>query len=263
MKLAPRPFTISPSSIGTFYKCSAWFKWNYIDRCPPDPNTDNFYAVLGTTFHKCMELHDLYGYTEEQLREFWPMLFHVYMSELNNIASYEDPSEFIRRGPALISSGLDMKERWKGRYKVIGNESRFSIKYDNPYIKGLKIIGIVDLVLQSLEDKDSYIIFDWKTARKRDEELDVNIQLTLYIMWALGKYKVPIENIKGALAYPALRDILFTNREESHIVELKDKIDKMLKRISEGDWKKEPKLNNTTEDCHFCSYKTSCDRKEI
>jgi hypothetical protein len=60
-----KPLRISPSSFDLFFKCSQQYKWAVIDEILPEEGSDNLYAVLGSSFHKIMELHDRFSFNQK------------------------------------------------------------------------------------------------------------------------------------------------------------------------------------------------------
>jgi len=252
-----RPLRISPSSINTFLKCSMQFKWRYIDELEPDEETDNLYAPRGITFHKLMQLNDLYSLDEKKLKNYWEVVFLSYVSDCSNLPKDLSYDSFLKSGDLLIENGLNLKKRWEDA-EIIENEDYIRLEYKNKFIDNLFLSGRLDLVL--LKD-DDYIVLDWKTSKSIEKNIGENLQIGLYIYFIHKKYKIDYENIFGALAYPFSKKILFTQRDENSIQEIFNKIDKMLERLSNSDFKKEPKENWNLDNCYFCPYIKNCDKR--
>ena len=248
---------ISPSSLDTFFKCSMQYKWTTIDEIKPEEGSDNLYGVLGSSFHKIMELQDRFNLTQEKMLEFWSPLFLIHLSNTPNLPKGINYQPFISRGPELIKNGLKLKERWKNTQKV-GNEIYCRLEYKNKFIEDINLSGIIDLLVK--DNNGIFTIIDWKTAKTKESDIDSNFQLTFYIYYIHHIYKIDYEDIFGSLAYPVHCDMLFTQRTQSDIDKLFEKIDIMLKRISESDFKKEPKLTMNLNDCFFCAYKRRCEK---
>ena len=252
--------TISPSAFVTFYKCSQWHKWSYIDELEPDEGTDNLYAIFGTTFHKIMELHNRFDIKLEELKSSWRVLFLTYCTDAKNLS--EQPKStiksFIDNGYEYIDNAFEMKERWN-KYKIKDIEKYVRIEYPNKYLKNVYLSGRMDLILVNSDDE--YVCLDWKTAKKKETNVDSNDQLTFYLYFLSKIYQVSLESVYGALVYPYTKDILFTQRQQEHIDLLLPKIDIMLDRISRNDIRKEPKVNFVMHDCHFCPFIKRCVRE--
>lgn len=255
-----RPFKVSPSSINTFSKCSLQFKLRYIDERTADNDTDNLYAVRGSAFHKLMELDDELNLSKKlndsQLKDYWSILFFTYMTDCNNLpkTSSSELESFINESFSLVKNGFELKKRWKSQ-KIIGNEKYIRLEFKNTFIENLFLTGKIDLVLLK---NNVYTILDWKTSKKIEEDIDNNLQLSIYIYFIHKIYNVKYENIFGALAYPFSKEILFTQRTDKQIKKVLSNINSMLERITTNDFKKDPILGWQPNDCTFCPYTDSC-----
>lgn len=253
---------ISPSSIITFFKCSKQYQWRYIEEREPDPGSDNLFAVLGSTLHKASELHDLYDVTLEDLKKSWRILFLNYLSETKYLEPDTQYDYFLSRGYDLLTNLFELKKRWKGKAKVIAVERYVRIPYKNKFIDNVYLSGKIDVILKNL---DNLILtaLDWKSAKrpKSQEQVDEDLQLSFYVYFIHVLYEIPYDEIFATLAYPSCTQLVFTQRDEESLKTLMfDKIDLMLEKISSGDFKKEPKSEESVDNCTFCPYIISCDR---
>jgi CRISPR/Cas system-associated exonuclease Cas4 (RecB family) len=245
---------LSPTSIECFLRCSFQFKLKYLDERPEEPGSDNIYSVRGDAFHKLMQLHDKYDL--KRLKFYWTAIYLSFLADKRNLQKeVKYSSDIEKTGRILITNGLKLKERWKD-YKIIDNEKYIKIQYQNPFLEEVYLSAKLDLILSKLIE---YVVVDWKTSRQKEENIDENIQLGLYIYLINKVYGVEYKNIHGALAYPFLNDILFTQRTEEQIKNLLKKVDKVIERIVLNDFKKEPKCGWNLDDCKFCPYTMSCD----
>jgi CRISPR/Cas system-associated exonuclease Cas4 (RecB family) len=254
-----RSLRISPSSIELFSNCSMQYKWNVIDEIEPELGSDNLYAILGSALHKSAQLHFKYNLTYEELRNYWKMLFLSHLCDAKYlIEQHDEINQFISKGYDLLKSIFKIKERWKDA-KIIDTEKYYRFPYDNSFIENVFLSGKIDLVIE-LKNK-VYTAIDWKSSKTKNSDIDNDLQMTFYIYFIHLHYNIPYENIWAALVYPFSQDILFTQREEKDIlVKLFKKVDIMLERIAENDFKKEPKINNKINKCYFCSYKRTCEK---
>jgi CRISPR/Cas system-associated exonuclease Cas4 (RecB family) len=262
MKSINRPLRISPSSLATFNKCSMQFKWNVIDEIEPDENSDNLFAVLGSAFHKAMELNDLYDISLEDLRKSWKIIFLKYMSDTKYLDRKTSYSFFQSRGFQLLRKGMDLKKRWKDKASVIFNEKYFRIPLTNKFLENVYISGKIDLAIRNKEE-DIITILDWKTSKNIDKNIDNNDQISIYIYFVHSQLKFDYENIFGALVYPQIEEIIFTQRTEQDVQKVFAKINLMLERIANSDFKKEPLINKKKDDCTFCAFTKYCKTHEL
>lgn len=233
------------------------FKWSVLDEIEPEPKSGNYYAVLGSAFHKAMELNDAFGMDEEELRKFWKYLFFFCKTEQAYLNEEEDYQNFISRGYDLLKSGLELKKRWLETSNIIWNEKYFRIPFKNSFIDDVYFSGRIDLTVKD-KNNDIFTVIDWKTAKKENKEIDIDPQMGIYIYFLHKEFKVPYDNLFGALAYPSTEKISFTQRTKEDIdIVFEDSL-KMVERISKEDFKKEPKIISKSGDCFFCPYKKRC-----
>lgn len=261
MSLIRKPIRISPSAINTFYKCSTQYKWTVIDELIPDPGTDNLYAVLGSSVHKATELNDLYKVSYEELKVAWKVLFLSFLSETKFLSKDIDYQKFLTYGYDLLKKVFKIKKRWKGS-KIIAVERYVRKSYPNKWLTKISLSGRIDLIIKNSENV--FTAIDWKTGKTTSYiDIENDLQMSFYIFFVNLFYKIDFDNIFGALVFPAIDEVLFTQRTiEDLQKKMFDKIDKMLERISKNDFCKEPKLNNKLNDCKFCPYIISCDKRD-
>jgi CRISPR/Cas system-associated exonuclease Cas4 (RecB family) len=255
-----KPLRISPSALDNFFQCSMRYKWTVIDELVPDAESDNLFAVFGTTFHKVMQLNDNFALTEKELVPIWKYLFLAYMSDALYLPKNIEYQDFIDQGKTIIKNGLEMKQRWQ-RDQVLANEIYFRLDYPNDFFENTFISGRIDTIIKA---NRIFTALDWKTSKTTDKDIDENDQLCFYIYYVHITYGIDYESIFGALAYPHSKEILFTQRNEQSINKLKAKINLMLSRIFRNDFHKEPKESDgwLIGNCHFCNFKEYCKSHE-
>jgi CRISPR/Cas system-associated exonuclease Cas4 (RecB family) len=253
-----RSLKISPSFYEMFQKCSMQYKWNVLDEIQPDPGSDNLYAVLGSSFHKSMEIQDKFDVETKDLKQYWRGIFLSHLADAQNLKKNVSYQEFLSKGYDLIKSAVNLKKRWTSKSEIVALEKYFRIEYKNEYIENTFISGKIDLIVKS---KDGvFTVIDWKTSKNKDKDIEKNNQLTFYIYFINKYFKIPLDKIWCALVYPQADDMIFSQRTQADIDALFIRIDDMLRRIAEDDFKKEPKLNSKKGDCFFCSYKLACEK---
>lgn len=251
-----KSLNISPSALVTFFKCSQQFYWNYIEKLEPDEGSDNIYAVLGRSFHKVMELHDRYKLDYSELKKYWRGIFLTFLTETRYLPPNIEYERHLSRGYDLIKKAIKLKERWSSSNSIIANEKYIKLEYRNAVLDNVFLSGKIDLILKRDE---IYTALDWKTASKAKEDAEDDFQLFVYIYFIHKVYNTPFENIFGALVYPSVEDIIFTQRKESDCKTLFDKLETMLRRIKASDFNREPKINKTEDkDCTFCPFIKRC-----
>lgn len=249
---------ISPSGIETFFKCSLRYKLIYIDEILPDPGSDNLYSVLGLSVHKATELNDVFNISFEELKKSWRILFLSFLSDVKNLPEDIDYRPFLSRGYDLLKAVKKLKKRWKDS-EIIGIEKYYRVKYNNLFVENTFLSGRIDLVIRNIEQ--IYTAIDWKTSKSENKKIDTDLQMSFYIFYVHTFYGIDYKDIFGALVYPSLDKILFTQRNEDDLKEyMFNKIDLMLERISDNDFKREPKIDNCLDNCAFCPYVISCEK---
>jgi len=250
-----KPLRISPSSFSTFFKCSMQYKWAVIDEKLPDEESDNIYAVLGTTLHKAMELFYTFNLSYDELKKSWKILFLNFMTEAKNLPKSTEYESFVSKGYDLLRNAFELKERWKD-WSIVSPELYYRLPYPNKFIENTHISGRIDLIARKLKQ---IAAIDWKTSNKLIKNVDEDPQMSFYIYCLHLMYKIDYDDIFGVFVHPSLNQIIFTQRSEFDIKRTLERIDLMLKRISLNDFKKEPKINNCLNDCTFCPYTRTCD----
>jgi CRISPR/Cas system-associated exonuclease Cas4 (RecB family) len=248
---------ISPSNFCQFERCSKSFLWQYIEQVPFDKGADNIYAIFGTSFHKVMELRDKYSLKLEDCISGWKLLFLHFFSEAKYLEKkdYDLKDKQLKLGEHFVRNAFLMIERWKD-YENIANEKYVKVKFENKFLDNVYLSGKIDLILKKL---DTYVCFDWKTSKSKEKDIDSNIQLSFYIYYlSIIVGNDLFDKFYGALGYPFDKEIIFTQRTKEDINILFEKINKMVERIKNGDFKKEPLINFCPDDCCFCPYKVRC-----
>jgi CRISPR/Cas system-associated exonuclease Cas4 (RecB family) len=81
------------------------------------------------------------------------------------------------------------------------------------------------LAVDLFTEKDGiFIITDWKTGSEGYDDIDENMQLGLYILWAHMTKNTPLEKLKGELVYLKTANTLTTSRSLEQIQALRDYI---------------------------------------
>ncbi len=139
-------------------------------------------------------------------------------------------------------------------------------KFSHFLLDNVKVWAILDF---AFKDGKDVVIYDWKTGRSEKEEGD-NVQLACYALYAMGKWKVPADNIRTK-EYNLARNEIYEFPVEDAIIEgVKEYIrggardmkelllDKELNAAVEGDF---PKTINENV-CSGCNFKRVCRETE-
>jgi CRISPR/Cas system-associated exonuclease Cas4 (RecB family) len=252
--------TVSASSLSTFFRCSQQYKWQYVDELEPDEGVISLPTVFGKTFHKALELHFKFGIKLPQIISSWKILFLSFCTETGLILPGEyELQTFIDKGCKYLDDFFGIEKRWSD-YKILDIEKYFKIPYKNSILKNVFLTGRIDLILNKFVEK-TVVCLDWKTSKYKEADVDKNIQLTFYIYFMHEIYRYNLDSVYAALVYPFDQDILFTQRTKKDLEDLFAKIDIMLERIVKSDFRKEPKLNFSPDDCFFCQYQSTCKKR--
>ena len=162
--------TVSPSSLTTFFKCSQWYKWQFIDELETEEGADNLYAIFGTSFHKVMQLHHRFKMSHDELVSSWKSLFLTYCTDAKKLKWPSDSvlETFIRRGYEYIDNAFFMRERLK-QYEFLDTERYVKIPFTNKYMKiPTFLTGRIDLLLKNQE---FIVSLDWKTSKIKETKI--------------------------------------------------------------------------------------------
>jgi CRISPR/Cas system-associated exonuclease Cas4 (RecB family) len=150
---------------------------------------------------------------------------------------------------------LQQISRW-GSKSFLSIEQLDSFSFD-----GVQIFAIPDFALYNQE----YMLYDWKTGKPNDNN---RLQLSLYIFYAMAKYKATKGQIKIIPVYLTQDDVSFEPIQPLDIDTVKNYIRDSIKDMKDvlSD------VENNTADienfpltadlwkCHSCKFKELCDR---
>jgi len=175
---------LSASAISDYIDCGLLFKFGRVDRIPPEFTADNL--VYGSVIHKVLEefhlermignklsLRDMQEGFEKRWRD---------AAEGRDDIRYSGDKDF----ESLLLEGKELLTVYWHKlpgddFKVLAIEEPFSFN-----LPGLPvpIIGVMDLIEE--DEAGTVVIVDWKTSSRSYslDEVDKNLQLTLYRMAA-------------------------------------------------------------------------------
>lgn len=238
-----KPIRWSFSRIDKYARCPRAYKVSYLDR---NRGSGNDNMRFGTWLHNVLEAMHKRAIDDEHVGE-WDQ----------NQALELARREFGKAGLSEIdhmSEGLDILDRWIAAhprvdcYNVLAVESRFEIE-----IAGYQVMGYIDRIDRL---PNGWIkVVDYKTNRAlyRDEDLNSNLQLSIYAMAA----KALFPWAKGVeLEFDMLRHtcIQQTHRSAKDL-ELASQYVQTMVEAALSDREFAPKLHRL---CGWCDHRRTC-----
>lgn len=223
--------TLSASKIKTFIECPNRYYHQYI-RGVPSPK--NIHAILGTSFHKAIELYYKHGANPIQTYDLcWNKERTQFRVEHDNTAYYD---------------GLDMIGMYPfGDRRPDELEKSFTLLFPNEQDPICKIRGFIDQIYF-----DAKMVWDLKTGKRppTGKTLSNDPQFLIYA-WAA-------EQIYGfhasAVWYHAR-----TGEQIAADIHGDDKMNNLIGTINEIiAFHEDPKLSVTTKTCFFCPFPQQC-----
>ena len=129
-------------------------------------------------------------------------------------------------------------------------------------IDDIKVWAKLDLVTQTPDG--TIVITDWKTGKKGWEDVSESLQMSVYILWAMEHYKVPLDKVMAELVYLQACKTEPTGRSEEQLERIKGNIVRSAREMfavsSEADFPPDPQPRR----CKECNFATYCvDGREI
>ncbi len=175
---------LSYTQISRYQSCPLWYKLQYIDRLEPK---DKWYFSFGSTIHACAEYFFKVRVPPppllEELLEFYEQ---NWLSE--GYESAEEEAKYKAYGREILSKFWEIHS---ADFKMpVAVEPRFYID-----IEGVKLTGYIDRVDKL--DSGGLSIVDYKTDKElfTIDDLETNLQLTLYQLAAEETWHLPVERL--------------------------------------------------------------------
>ncbi len=160
----------SYSGVNTFKNCPHSYKLNYIDA---EKNIENAFGQFGLLIHNTME-----KYFGGEI-DIWD-LSDYYEDNYDKVITVDyPPNPFVDLSVSYREAGrkfFDNFEFPREKYEVVSIEDK--IDFDLP--DGRRATARPDLILREIET-DRYILFDYKTAKKKTVKKQKEKQLTDYM----------------------------------------------------------------------------------
>ena len=225
-----RRFAVSVTNLVALASCPQKFKWIHHDRLPRKPRHS---AVLGTAFHRRVELHNL------------------------GVIAFEDPGvESYDSLPEAEHTGKERNDPW-----LLFEQSRFSdvtpIHIEAPFeidVGEGSIRGKIDAIYESGEG--NWEIVDYKSGRFRDDPSS-KVQLEAYALAAVdGALSAhPPDTIDATFAYfgdETLVEITETADDE-WVRSARDHVETLVDQGVHGPFDPSP-----SDDCRWCDFLHLC-----
>lgn len=251
---------ISPSSVKHYFECSGSWKRRYLDNVPI-PKTGKTAAVMGTCFHSMMELYDQKKLLNDA--EVKRLIKQVIRASREVDINLVDLAKFQNELLELFEIGKEMSLKWK-EFKVVHLEQGIEFPFDfdlsvikEPVVlpKKFTVYGKIDKLLKAPKFS-SPIVFDWKTSSKlkTEEELNRDIQLTMYIGLVARKFKVPVEDVMACLVFPKFNAVVWTDRTKQEVDEFwSNELFHFTKGVVSGNF-----FDRRCDRCNYCDYRKVC-----
>ena len=231
---------LSFSSMSTYERCPAAFKFQYEDRVPGKPSPA---LSFGDSLHQALHrFHNRPVPVAPSVEELHEMLDGVWVSE-----GYRDEGEertYRDHGHQVLSQ---YHRDNAGQYRIpAAMEFRFTID-----VEGVQINGVIDRMDRL--PGGGYEIIDYKTNRRLPpkDRVENDLQLSVYYLAAREVWGIEPERLTLYYLLPGQR--MTTTRTPEHADDLRRRIATVAERIVAG--KFEPRENAL---CDWCDYQRLC-----
>jgi RecB family exonuclease len=237
---APRTGRLSYSSISTYERCPAQFKFQYQDRLPTSTSPA---LSFGDTLHRTLHrFHDRPVPVAPSIAELEEMLDGCWVSD-----GYRDPAEEAlyrtHAGQVLAAYHRDNAAAFAIPAAL---EFRFTVE-----VEGVQLSGVIDRMDRI--PGGGYEIVDYKTNRRLPPQshVDRDLQLSVYHLAAREIWGIEPERLTLYYLLPGQR--MTTVRTATDIDETRRRVASVAERIAAG--KFEPRANPL---CDWCDYRARC-----
>ncbi len=248
----PKDFAkrISYSEINDYEACPKKYRYKYVLRIPV-PLTHN--ATFGSVIH--LTLKDFYKLLKNANEGFEGFIEKPNLDDLFRLYEKHWRSEgFENKGheKEKKKKGYEMLERFfneihTGDEKIVDLEQKFKFK-----VEDIVVSGVVDRI-DSLGEKSVELI-DYKTGKaKKQKEVDNDIQLTIYGIFA--KESMKVDEVKASLMFLDEGIKMETEMDEKKMGEVKKKVVDVAGAIGRCEFKAKPDYFG----CRFCDYRGICE----
>jgi RecB family exonuclease len=231
---------LSYSSINTYERCPAAFKFQYEDRLPGSPSPA---LSFGDSLHRALHrFHNRPVPVAPSVEELMEMLDGVWVSE--GFRNEGEERTYLDHGRQVLAQyHLENAEQ----YRIpVALEHRFSID-----VEGVQINGTIDRMDRL--PGGGYEIIDYKTNRRLPpaSRIEKDLQLSMYHLAAKEIWGIEPERLTLYYLLPGQR--MTTSRTAQDVDELRRRITTVAERVAAG--KFEPRENPL---CDWCDYKAMC-----
>lgn len=249
---------LSASSINDFIECGLYFKFGRMDKFCPEYTAATL--VFGKCIHKVLEeFHQAKMNGHPRILDNLLERFEFHWAGSNGQITdmqFKEGEDYA----SLLQKGFDILKVYYEQlpqdcYKVLSTENPFSFQLEGIDIP---IIGVMDLIEQ--DESGNLIITDFKTSNRSysKDEIDKNLQLTLYYMAAK---RIGFADREIILKFDCLIktktpkfEQYYTVRNEEDERRLTKKIQEIGRGINQGIFIP----NDSGWKCGYCSYKQHC-----
>jgi DNA helicase-2/ATP-dependent DNA helicase PcrA len=231
----------SYSQFEAFSSCPQKYKFRYICKIPtPQSHVLNF----GVSIHNA--LNDFYSAVKQGRAAEIDLLLQMF--ERNWIKSgYEtkDLHDFKKaEGRKMLEAYYEANKENFGQSVFL--ERPFTVKFGD-----FTITGRIDRI-DKLPD-GTYEIIDYKTGNsKKAQDVDKDLQLTLYAIAAKDVFEIPVSAL--SLYFVKENQKLTTRRKEQDLEKAKSKLQETVNKITQSDFAPTPGLS-----CKYCDYRNICE----
>jgi len=179
---------------------------------------------------------------------------HYYKQEPDREELFTKMQKVTKSLHAIYNSGILATISSLPKENVLAMDELDSFQFE-----GVKVFAVPDFALK----KENYIMFDWKTGKPSEKDRQ---QLSLYILYAMEKWKVSLENIRIVPVYLAQPEVSFTPVAPVAPEEMRSFIRSSLKAMRSvlsdpAQNKADPELCFKTEEawrCNKCKFREIC-----
>ena len=231
---------LSYSSISTYERCPAQFRFQYEDRLPTAPSPA---LSFGSSLHEALHrFHDRPVPVAPPVEELLEILDDVWVSE--GFRTPEEETPYREHGRQVLRQyHLDNAADYRIPAAL---EHYFSIDVD-----GVTVSGVIDRMDRL--PGGGYEIIDYKTSRRLPPKrvIEEDLQLSIYALAAREVWGIEPERLTLYYLLPGQR--MTTTRSPARLDELRGKVASVAERIEAGRF--EARENRL---CDWCDFQARC-----
>jgi putative RecB family exonuclease len=246
------PFSLSPSSMGTFTSCPLAFRFGYIERLPEPPSAP---ASKGTLVHLALQ-HLMWRPAPERTLE--AALADLSRAEAEVAAdpefayldlTAEEREKFHSDADVLVRRYFEMED--PRDIRVLGVELRVMAETT----AGVKIRGIIDRL--ELDENDELVVTDYKTGSAPSEGWEQKSMAGVHIYSLLCEKMFGRRPARVQLLYLSKPERIITAPSDQSLRGVDVKTNAVMQAVRQA-CKRDDFRPRTSALCNYCNFQEFC-----